>query len=248
MKNSKNIKKYGLAVGLIALVAVAGIGAYFTGTDAKSDAYTIGSVEIENMFVSQSPENITPLYEMSYDSAKIKNVGINDAFVFMTVDIPMAEVYTSDLDGNCTAAAELKELFEINYDGATVGAGWERVGEALKLEDADGNQVGTRYVFAYAASGELTELAPDAETANSIFSILKFINVADTDATGAAVATEYNIEGLQDLSVKLTAYGIQTQNVKSDVAFAGDNEDGSKDPAVVWAVVRNALQVSEVIG
>jgi hypothetical protein len=248
MKNSKNIKKYGLAVGLVALAAIAGIGAYFTGTDAKSDAYTIGSIEIENQFVAQSPENITPLYEMSYDSAKIANVGINDAFVFMTVDIPMAEVYTSDLDGNCTASAELKELFEINYDGTAIGAGWERVGEALKLEDADGAQIGTRYVFAYAVDGELTALAPDTTTENSIFSILKFINVADTDANGAAVAPEYNIEGLQDLTVKLTAYGIQTLNVKSDVAFTGDNEDGSKDPAVVWAVVRNALQVSEIVG
>lgn len=248
MKNSKNMKKYGLAVGLIGLAAVAGIGAYFTGTDAKSDSYTIGSIEIENKFVAQANEDITPLYEMSYDSAKIANVGINDAYVFMTVDIPMAEVYTSDADGNCSASAELKELFEINFDGAAVGAGWERVGEALKLEDAAGEQVGTRYVYAYATDGKLTELAPDATTENSIFSILKFINVADTDADGNAVAPEFNIEGRDDLTVKLVAYGIQTQNVKTDVAFAGDNADGATDPATVWAVVRNALQVSEVIG
>ena len=248
MKNSKNMKKYGLALGLIGLATIAGIGAYFTGTDAKTDSYTIGSIEIQNMFEAQANEDITPLYEMSYDSAKIKNTGINDAYVFMTVDIPMAEVYTSDANGNCSAAAELLELFTINYDGANVGLGWERVGEALALTDADGAQVGMRYVYAYAADGELTALTPDATTAQSIFSILKFINVSDTDADGNAVATEYNIEGRDDLTVKLTAYGIQTQNVQSDVAFAGDNEDGSKDPSVVWSVVRNALQFSEVIG
>ena len=240
-----------VAVGAIAVMTIGAlafapsIGAYFTGTDAKTDSYTIGSIEIANKFVGQANEDITPLWEMSYDSAKIENTGINDAYVFMTVDVPMAEVYTSDADGNCSDAPELLELFEINYDGTTVGAGWEQVGAGLALTNAEGEQIGTRYVYAYATDGELTKLAPDAETDNSIFSIMKFINVADTDNNGDAVASEYNIEGRDDLVVKLTAYGIQTDNVKTDVAFAGDNADGSKDPATVWAVVRNALQVSE---
>lgn len=242
---NKNIKKYAVGAGLLACAAMAGIGAYFTGTDTASDAYTIGSIEIENLFEATAAGNtdLTPLQEIDYSSAKIKNVGINDAFVFMTVDIPVADVYVADLDGKTEADHSVKELFVLDTD-ANMGAGWVELGSAEAITNEGGQTVAMRHVYAYAnESNVLTELAPEAETPESIFSVMKFINVADTKADGSAVETEYNIEGRDDLAVEMVAYGIQTQNVKTDVAFAGDNEDGSTDAAVVWEVVKNAFAI-----
>ena len=215
MKNRKTMKKAGALVLVIGLLASIGIGAYLTDTDVKTDAYTIGSVEIENNFVAQNPEYMIANQVTSYDNATISNVGISDAFVFMTVDVPVVTTGTHEADGTPVADATL-ELFA----QSGMSADWVQVGNVLDVTEG-GELVAKRYVYAYGSADALTALAT-GETTSDVFTDLTAINF-DNDLADTA-----------GYEVELTAYGIQTQGLGDDTSAEA-----------VWEIIRNAFSISE---
>ena len=98
MKNIKNLKKkiFGitLVVGLLVLSIVGTTMAYFTDTDAKTNVFTSGNVDIElndDIFsVDLNTENIANVYpgqQISENGATVKNIGSEDAYVGVIITL-----------------------------------------------------------------------------------------------------------------------------------------------------------------
>ena len=243
-----------LALAIIITTLGAGISAYFTGKDTKNDSYTIGQIEVElvgdnNLY---AVEDLTPRYEYEF-TRSVKNIGINDAYVFMTVTIPYEVASLHNADGNTILEDANIQLFKYGAAGvAGVASQWKLV-DAGKYADltlvdmASSNinevsdtmgaidEVGktVTYVYAYVGDGDtLKALAPDAET-TALFDIMKFANVSDTEIT-------HNIEDTVG-QIKTQVYAIQCENVLETEYMTGNNADGSEQVIAVWDVLNNAL-------
>lgn len=226
MKNKKLMRKLGIAMLVLGLVATTGIGAYLTSTDVQTDVYTIGSVEISNNFVASNTENMIALDVIPYNSANISNTGINDAFVFMTVDIPVASVYTHSADGTGITGPEVEELFTMNGKSNE----WVQVGSMVPIYE-NGNLVAHRYVFAYGSDSALIALA-SGETTSDVFTSLQLINIADIDRDGQNI-DDGNLEGVVGITIELNAYGIQTTGLGNDYS-----------PTTIWNIICKTFSLS----
>ena len=189
------MKKKLLIMGgaLACLAGVGGIMAYFTDTDEAENNFVIGKIDIDLEEPNWTePENILPNQTIVKDP-QVKNVGVNDAFIFLEVEVPYENVVTANANGTKNAAADT-ELFSY-----TLNTGWVEIGEAVKA-----NGVVT-HLYAYGTDAAMTALAANATTP-ALFSNVTFANV---------------IEG-QDLetttqTINVKAYGIQTTNVNGGV-------------------------------
>ena len=99
----KKIFMITLAACLIVLSVASSSFAYFTDTDSKTNVFTAGKVDIELIYDNTD----TRLYPgQTYTKvATIKNVGNEDAFVGIIIDIPKAFGYTLD---------EVKKTFTVD--------------------------------------------------------------------------------------------------------------------------------------
>lgn len=218
----KNKKKNIAIVAAMAMVLVVGaISAYFTSSDDATNVWTVGEVKIDltepEWDEENPPKDITPNEEFKKDP-QITNIGVNDAYVFLKVRVPMANVATSDVATGARIEAANQELFKytINSDE------WVEVGTPY-LETFEGVQY-TTHIYAYAKNGECTPLAVDVTTAKALFDKVTFINAIEG-------------QGLENTTIKMPieAYGIQTTDLTaSDV----------KDPASVWSIL-NVQTVGE---
>jgi predicted ribosomally synthesized peptide with SipW-like signal peptide len=128
----KSIGKMLLASCLAASLVIGcmvGMSAYFTDGDTTTNTFTVGKVSIdltETEWVGDNTGdalNITPLQEIAKNPV-ISNDGDNDAYVFMTVTIPLMAVDNSADDGTVTAATSTSgkiryytQLFNLGYEG-----------------------------------------------------------------------------------------------------------------------------------
>lgn len=199
-KNRKNVVIAGV---LAAILAVGGISAYFTATQDRLNSWTVGKVAIdfeEPNYDSQTPEekaNITPNKDLVKDP-QITNTGKNDAYVFMKVNVPKANVAAAASDG-VKLPAKVQELF--NY---TINDGW------VKVTEDTGDQDVNTYVFAYAKNGKCTALKPQEKT-NLLFRDEKitFINIIEGQG----------LEGVT-LEMPIKAVAIQTNDLGDNDATA----------------------------
>lgn len=227
MKNKKLMKKLGITMLVLGLVATTGIGAYLTSTDVQTDVYTIGSVEIVNNFVASNTENMVALDVIHYNTATITNTGINDAYVFMTVDIPVASVYTHSADGTGVIGPDMLELFVMGNKSNE----WVQVGDVVEIYDGNDDHIANRYVFAYGALNALSVL-PSGETSSDVFTTLQLINIADIDKNGQSIVNNSLEEG-ESLSVELNAYAIQAGGLGNDTSAA-----------TIWNIICNTFSLS----
>ena len=253
-KNFKKVIAVLLALALIITTLGAGIAAYFTGTDKKSDTYTIGEIDVEIVGDDDlySVEKLTPNYEYEFARA-VHNTGINDAYVFMAVTVPYRNIFIHDLDGVHEGAVALTPLFTYGTEGvAGVNSNWSPVTAGkfgdYDLENVDGiirnhsgeiaavrvNQTIT-YIYAYVGDGDtLARLAPDAVTP-ALFDTMKFVNASDTVA-------DFNVENTVG-QIKTQVFAIQCDNV---LDMTGNNTDGSEAINAVWDVLNNATNDKEL--
>lgn len=214
-----NKKIFAIAIVAIILVGVLATGfvsAYFTDTETATNVFTIGKVDIELQEPNWvEPSGITPEQEIVKDP-RVKNVGINDAYVFLKVEVPYAFVETASDNGTKNVAVDT-ELFAYS-----VNDGWVLVEDGIK--DADAKTV--TYVYAYGVSDAMTVLAKDATTC-TLFDCVKFANVVGGQGLEGTVQ-----------NIVVTAYAIQTTNINDgNTGLDGNNDDGKVSPADVWAIV-----------
>lgn len=214
--NKKNLAIAIIAVGLVCALAVGFISAYFTDVETKTNVFTVGNIDIELLEPNwNEPTNIMPEQEFAKDP-HVTNVGSNDAYVFIEVEVPYANVVTAAEDGTKNNAMDT-ELF--TYE---INDGWVQVGDATKNEEAKT----VTYLYAYGADDAMAVLAKDATTAN-LFDYVKFANVVSGQTLEGSIQ-----------HVVVRAYAIQTTNINDGkTELDGNNADGKVTPAEVWAVI-----------
>lgn len=116
-KHSKTLRTGGVGIiaAVLMFVSVSGIMAYPTDDEVAKNVFTVGRVKID-LLEPDWPGNDDPSTENQLgfqETAKnptIKNVGTNDAVVFIRMTVPVEEVITINDDGTKNAAAR-QELF-----------------------------------------------------------------------------------------------------------------------------------------
>ena len=113
MKRKMNKKAKAVIAGLsvFAVVGVSGIMAYLTDLDTASNKFTVGQVKIDlqedswdnatdtdSDGVPDFAEDMVPNQTIDKDP-KVKNVGKNDAYVYLKVKVPVATVVTANDNG-----------------------------------------------------------------------------------------------------------------------------------------------------
>lgn len=216
-KKTMNKKIVALACAMLLIMGCA--VAYFTDIDTVDNVFTIGEVEIDLTEPDWTPEEhtkITPNQTIKKDPT-ITNSGVNDAFVFLTVEVPYKNIITSDVATgalNNNGQPVDTELFTYKLNN-----GWVEIGTPVKSADK-----GTvTHLYAYGTASTMTALAPAAE-ATELFSTVTFVNAIE----------DQGLEN-QTVHIPITAYAIQTTDLTdSDVTT----------PDGVWSLVstQNSVQ------
>ena len=195
---TRKIKTIFLALILMIALVVTGISAYFIDTDVKTNTFEIGNVSIKLMEPSwEEPTNIAPNQIFQKDPLVLNN-GKNDAYVYLEVMVPCANVVIKTNDDG-TPLVQKEELFTY-----TTNNGWVEIDVA---EDENNNVV--KHVYAYVDGESLNPLEPDVETA-PLFNEIQFINITSNQG----------LEGTS-LDVVVNAYAIQTDIAEDDVSADG---------------------------
>ncbi len=204
-KDKKKVFKLATAVvAMLAVMMIGGVSAYFTATDDVINSWTVGNVDIE----LQEPQydasgderiGITPNKDLAKDP-QIQNTGSNDAFVFLKVTVPKANVIVAAQDGT-RGRKHMQELFDYG-----INSSW------VLVDSKEGEAVNT-YIYAYGNSAACTPLAPNGVT-GVLFNegIITFKNVIEG-------------QGLENstLEMPIEAFGIQTTDItENDVTAPGD--------------------------
>lgn len=160
MKN--NFMKAAIITGAVALAAAGGVSAYLTDYDKATNEFTVGKVEIDLDEPGWDPgdnKKIEP-GKVVKKNPQITNTGINDAFVYMEVSIPVADVEAAAEDGT-RLGKKSQELFSF-----TASNQWSKLDSFQK----NGNQV---YVYTY------NQILKAGETTKPLFEEMKFLNVIE---------------------------------------------------------------------
>lgn len=124
-----NLKSITIAAVLIALFAIGSAIAFFTDKDNKTNDFTVGNISIqltEPNWNADNGKDLTPNKTISKDP-QITNDGPNDAFVFLQVKVPVANVKTAAADGSLQPAKS-QDLFAY-----TVNENWTEVSKKAVL-------------------------------------------------------------------------------------------------------------------
>lgn len=160
--NKKTIVKTTAVFCAAAALAAGGTMAYLTDYDKTVNEFTVGKVDIELEEPNWKPEDntkIEPTQQIRKDP-QVKNVGINDAFVYLEVSIPTADVITADASGN-RIEKKNTELFSFAKK-----ADWTQ----LEAKTSGTNKV---YTFAY------NKILKPGQTSTTLFDIVTFANVVE---------------------------------------------------------------------
>lgn len=226
-----NIWKACFTVGALAVVAaVGGITAYFTDTEEKVNNFTVGKIEIDlqepewdkkpdenGNKIPDEAEHMVPAQQITKDPM-VKNTGANDAFIFLTVEIPCRTLVTINPNGTRNPET-MTQLYKFQQD-----ASWKCLGSYKLSEKETKEQIGVKYLYAYAEdSGRCRVVAP-ADTTKPLFQSVQFVNVMEG-------------QGLEEhaFEMKIKAYGIQTTDLNG----------GTTDAARIWQIINNQKDLKE---
>ncbi len=177
-------KRLVVLVGILLMISVGSTLAYFWATDTAINNFTMGSVDIKVVEKNWNPDeakNITPNETIAKDP-KLENKGNNEAYLFMSVDIPKENVAVADDKGKLRASA-MTDLFFY-----TVNEGW-------KLIETVNHHKSNEYIYAYMTDG-LTPVGVDQET-NTLFDEVRFANLVEPLSSS-------------NMDIVIKGYGIQT--------------------------------------
>lgn len=208
-----------VACGLLGSMAISGTFAYLTDADKVFNTFTVGDVKIETLEPnypgndSEAVKDLVPNEEVTKDP-QVKNTGVNDAIVFMEVEVPVKDVTYVNPDGR-KGVQEPAELFWFKDEADPQGTFANHWSDKwTDLSDSKGEQgiadgTTTTYVFAYntpIAKGEVTE---------PLFDKIQLKNILENEVLPGQV---------QDIVV--TTYAIQSTEILSGDRDLTDLTDG----------------------
>ena len=167
MKKSRKTVCIFAAGAAAAAVMITGTMAYLTDYDTVTNEFTVGKVDIDVTEPTWDPEendDLLPTQEIDKDP-QITNSGINEAYVYLEVSVPIRSLITADASGNRIDEAPI-ELFSFQAD-----ENWT----LMDSYEKDSNQI---YIYSY------NEILPPAETTTALFEKMTFANVVEGQIDG----------------------------------------------------------------
>ena len=138
MKNKKMVK--GIALGaMIAALAAGGTAAYLTDFETATNSFTVGKVDIALEEPGWKPEENTKIVptQVIKKDPYVENKGVNEAFVYLEVSVPVREIITAAADGTRNNL-EKTELFSYSKN-----SDWTQM---------ERKEIGQNMVYTYALS------------------------------------------------------------------------------------------------
>lgn len=194
-----------LLIAALCAVMFAANGSLALFTDSPDPAvnhFSVGNTKVqinEPEYVQDADgHNAVRPQEAFKKDPYIENVGSVDAYVFMKVTVPKAEVMTYSGGGAAKNAAAVTQLFTLLSESGAEGinSGW-----SLISSDDTGEQANV-YVYAYGSASTCTNLSPGTETAKPLFSKARLASIIEG-------------QGLDDSvqNITLEAYSVQSENL-----------------------------------
>ena len=193
----KNTVKLMTLAGILCLASVGGVSAYLTDYEKVSNEFTVGKVDIELKEPEWKPEEnkkIEPS-KVIHKDPQITNTGTNDAFVYMEVSIPMANVEAAAENGE-RLGKKVQELFYFEAKDS-----WMQ----LSVQNTESRRT---YTYAY------TKILKPQETSEALFDTVKFLNLIEGQLDGQtfeipvrayAIQTSYTGGSSDNLSEQIKA-------------------------------------------
>lgn len=193
----KNTVKIMTLAGILCLASVGGVSAYLTDYEKVSNEFTVGKVDIELKEPEWKPEEnkkIEPS-KVIHKDPQITNTGTNDAFVYMEVSIPMANVEAAAENGE-RLGKKVQELFYFEAKDS-----WMQ----LSVQNTESRRT---YTYAY------KKILKPQETSESLFDTVKFLNLIEGQLDGQtfeipvrayAIQTSYTGGSSDNLSEQIKA-------------------------------------------
>ena len=193
----KNTVKIMALAGILCLASVGGVSAYLTDYEKVSNEFTVGKVDIELKEPEWKPEEnkkIEPS-KVIHKDPQITNTGTNDAFVYMEVSIPMANVEAAAENGE-RLGKKVQELFYFEAKD-----NWMQ----LSVQNTESRRT---YTYAY------KKILKPQETSESLFDTVKFLNLIEGQLDGQtfeipvrayAIQTSYTGGSSDNLSEQIKA-------------------------------------------
>ncbi|MEI3419334.1 MAG: TasA family protein [Blautia sp.] len=193
----KNTVKIMTLAGILCLASVGGVSAYLTDYEKVSNEFTVGKVDIELKEPEWKPEEnkkIEPS-KVIHKDPQITNTGTNDAFVYMEVSIPMANVEAAAENGE-RLGKKVQELFYFEAKD-----NWMQ----LSVQNTESRRT---YTYAY------KKILKPQETSEALFDTVKFLNLIEGQLDGQtfeipvrayAIQTSYTGGSSDNLSEQIKA-------------------------------------------
>ena len=193
----KNTVKIMALAGILCLASVGGVSAYLTDYEKVSNEFTVGKVDIELKEPEWKPEEnkkIEPS-KVIHKDPQITNTGTNDAFVYMEVSIPMANVEAAAENGE-RLGKKVQELFYFEAKD-----NWMQ----LSVQNTESRRT---YTYAY------KKILKPQETSEALFDTVKFLNLIEGQLDGQtfeipvrayAIQTSYTGGSSDNLSEQIKA-------------------------------------------
>ena len=193
----KNTVKIMTLAGILCLASVGGVSSYLTDYEKVSNEFTVGKVDIELKEPEWKPEEnkkIEPS-KVIHKDPQITNTGTNDAFVYMEVSIPMANVEAAAENGE-RLGKKVQELFSFEAKDS-----WMQ----LSVQNAESRRT---YTYAY------KKILKPQETSEALFDTVKFLNLIEGQLDGQtfeipvrayAIQTSYTGGSSDNLSEQIKA-------------------------------------------
>lgn len=161
MKNRKMVKGIALAA-MVAALAAGGTAAYLTDFESATNSFTVGKVDIELDEPNWKPDENTKLVptQVIKKDPFVKNLGVNDAFVYLEVSVPVRNVITAALDGTRNALAKT-EVFSY-----TKNKEWTQM---------ERKEIGQNMVYTYVYNSILKP----GEKTTTLFNTVTFANIIE---------------------------------------------------------------------
>ena len=218
--NKRKLMLVALSLCMVAILAVGGSLAYLTDTDAKTNTFTVGNVQIaiDENFTDGS--KLLPGIDVTKE-VKIKNTGTEDAYVWYTYAIPSVLNHNTDASKNILHVNHYGRTWD-NYrenpnywvDGQTEAlpleqtwdVDWKQVGDDVVIDDS-----GIKYdVYVCLYHGVV---APNAETTYAMSKVYLDTKV-DYDGTDYTFNGEkIDFDMVNDIKIVINAYAIQAAGI-----------------------------------
>ena len=161
MKNKKMVK--GIALGaMIAALAAGGTAAYLTDFETATNSFTVGKVDIALEEPGWKPEENTKIVptQVIKKDPYVENKGVNEAFVYLEVSVPVREIITAAADGTRNNL-EKTELFSYSKN-----SDWTQM---------ERKEIGQNMVYTYAYNHILNP----GEKTTTLFDTVTFANIIE---------------------------------------------------------------------